>query len=56
MGTRYDAPAGAAAAGDGAPAHADGPGAAGDQGADDDTERTNLDLWRSIDRGNDPTA
>lgn len=54
MGTRYDAPA-----------RAPGSGPAGDEGAaatavpaagEDLEDRTNLDLWRSLDQGRDPTA
>ena len=46
MGRRYDAPTGAV---DAPPAGADEPGADGD-------ETSNLDLWRSIDQGHDPTT
>ncbi|WP_370287493.1 Trp biosynthesis-associated membrane protein [Nocardioides sp.] len=45
MGTRYDSPTGAPAS----------PGARTPVG-EDDGERSNLDLWKSLDEGRDPTA
>lgn len=45
MGSRYDAPAA------GAPGGADGPAA----GAAEPAERSNLELWKALDEGRDPT-
>jgi uncharacterized membrane protein (TIGR02234 family) len=44
MGARYDAPTGSTTT-----------AAAADAGSPDDTEQSNLDLWKSLDEGTDPT-
>jgi uncharacterized membrane protein (TIGR02234 family) len=55
MGTRYDAP-GTAGPSAGSPAGSPGETTAGSPGETPAAEQTNLDLWRSIDEGRDPTA
>lgn len=49
MGSRYDAP-GSSSDGD------EEPPSGSDQGVEPQTDQSNLDLWRSIDEGRDPTA
>ena len=50
MGTRYDAPTGAPRT-DASAATSDGPAGAGP----DPAEKSNRDLWKSLDEGSDPT-
>ncbi|CAM3491276.1 Trp biosynthesis-associated membrane protein [Nocardioides zeicaulis] len=56
MGARYDSPAGASAAGGSAGGAAAGAGAGAGEAGSGEVPRENIDIWKALDEGRDPTA